>query len=535
MTGRPNFVFIVTDQQTYAHVGYAGNDIVATPNIDSLAHQGSWFDNFYVASPSCMPNRATMMTGRMPALHGVRHNGIPLDWDSVTFVDVLRAAGYRTGLVGKSHLQNFLGERPGYERESFPENLAPPPQKLQEARKARHDESQYANELQNLWRGKPGHNVTLPYYGFDDVKLCTGHGDQVSGHYEDWLAAHFPDMADKRGPKAALSLSATGAPQTYKPALPEEAYPTRYVEEQTIAMLERWKNTASQTPFFLQCSFPDPHHPFTPPGRYWDMYDAQDIKLPRSFYASTHDQTPPLKHIHEHCIAGNKQVRGTSPFIADEAQAREIVAKTYGQITMIDDAVGAIASCLKRLDLMDDTVIVFTSDHGDWMGAHGLFLKGPLHYQNLIRVPFVWRDPSNEFRTGCIKALGGSLDLARTILARAGLQPANGMQGQNLLTFLKGGVQEDTASILIEQTAQFAYLGFDRIFSTWTLVTPKWRLSIWEGCTWGELYNLDNDPDELINLWDTPDNDNIRARLQLQLIHKAQNLTDKSPFPLDRA
>lgn len=535
MTGRPNFLFLVTDQQTHSHVGYAGNEIVATPNIDGLARQGSWFENFYVASPVCMPNRATMMTGRMPALHGVRHNGIPLEWDSVTFVDLLRAAGYRTGLVGKSHLQNFLGEKPGYDRENFPQDFAPPPKELSEARKSQHNESNYTNELQSLWRSDPGHDMNLPYYGFDDVKLCTGHGDQVSGHYEAWLRTHFPDQAAQRGPKAALCSGDTGAPQTYKPALPEEAYPTRYIEKQTIAFLENWKNNQMQAPFFLQCSFPDPHHPFTPPGRYWDMYRPQDIVLPRSFYDSTHDQTPPLSHIYEQYLAGKPQTRGTSPFIASEPQAREIIAKTYGQITMIDDAVGAIVSCLKRLDLMDDTVIIFTSDHGDWMGAHGLFLKGPLHYQNLIRVPFVWRDPSETFNRGCIKSLAGTLDLARTILARAHLQPANGMQGRDLLSRLQGCEQTDPSSVFIEQTAQFAYLGFDRIFRTWSLVTPQWRLSIWEGCEWGELYNLDDDPDELINLWGAPDNDNIRSHLQLQLIHKAQGLTDTSPFPLDRA
>jgi len=101
---RPNFLFIITDQQRWDHVGYAGNSTLKTPHIDSIAERGSWFERFYVASPVCMPNRATFMTGRMPSLHGVRHNGIPLDLDQTTFVDLLRTAGYRTGLVGKCHL-----------------------------------------------------------------------------------------------------------------------------------------------------------------------------------------------------------------------------------------------------------------------------------------------------------------------------------------------------------------------------------------------------------------------------------------------
>jgi len=535
MTTRPNFLFITTDQQTFGHVGYAGNTNLKTPNIDALAKEGSWFENFYVASPVCMPNRATMMTGRMPALHGVRHNGIPLEWDSVTFVDLLRAAGYRTALVGKSHLQNFLGEEPGYEREQLPQAFTPPPQELSEAHKSHHNKNVYANELQDLWRTAPERRMTLPYYGFDDVTLCTGHGDQVSGHYEAWLRARFPELANQRGPHGALSTSATGAPQVYQPALPEEAYPTRYIEEQTVSALENWNEERSQAPFFLHCSFPDPHHPFTPPGRYWHMYDPQGIDLPRSFYASSHDQTPPLRHIYDQYRAGTPQTRGTSPFIAHEPQAREIIAKTYGQISMIDDAVGTIITCLERLGLMDNTVIVFTSDHGDWMGAHGLFLKGPLHYQNLIKVPFVWRDPDKKYRRGRLTGLAGSLDLARTFLARARLQPANGTQGKNLLPEMQNDAPAQPRSIFIEQMAQFAYLGFDRIFRTWSLVTPEWRLTVWEGCAWGELYNLKDDPDELINLWNQADNDNIRAHLTLQMIQKTQDLSETSPFPSDRA
>src|SRR6185369_16472412 len=104
---RPNFLFIVTDQHRADHLGCYGNPIVRTPNIDGLAAKGVCFDNFYVASPICMPNRATLMTGRMPSVHGVRHNGIPLSLAATTFADQLRLAGYRTSLVGKSHLQNM--------------------------------------------------------------------------------------------------------------------------------------------------------------------------------------------------------------------------------------------------------------------------------------------------------------------------------------------------------------------------------------------------------------------------------------------
>ena len=101
---KPNIVLIVTDQHRADHLGCYGNGIVRTPNIDSIAARGLAFDRFYVASPICMPNRSTIMTGKMPSAHGVPTNGLPLPLESVTFVDLLRNEGYRTAMVGKSHL-----------------------------------------------------------------------------------------------------------------------------------------------------------------------------------------------------------------------------------------------------------------------------------------------------------------------------------------------------------------------------------------------------------------------------------------------
>ena len=107
MATRPNFLFLITDQHRFDYLGCYGHPVLKTPHIDSIAARGTRFERFYVATPVCMPNRATLMTGRMPSVHGVRSNGMPLSLQSNTFVDALRAAGYATALVGKSHLQNF--------------------------------------------------------------------------------------------------------------------------------------------------------------------------------------------------------------------------------------------------------------------------------------------------------------------------------------------------------------------------------------------------------------------------------------------
>lgn len=531
---RPNFLLIMTDQQRWDHVGYQGHPLLRTPNIDRLAAQGSWLTNFFVASPTCMSNRASLMTGRMPALNGVRYNGVPLDYDFVTFVDLLAAAGYRSALIGKSHLQGMQATPSMVPRRAAEPGQVAPPEALSEARRSHPRMADYTVEVREKWLAEPGRAACVPpsYYGFQTVELCAGHGDDVTGHYEQWLRERDPSLAALRGAQHAVERGVSGHPQVYKPALPEELYPTRFVAERTVGWLERHAREAGRAPFFMQCSFPDPHHPFTPPGRYWNMYSSDEVELPRSFGDPARSAVPPMRLLWEEFEGGRSSKRWTFPFVADESQAREMIAKTFGQIAMIDDAIGEVVGALERLGLREDTVICFMSDHGDYLGDHGLMLKGPMHYQSLIKIPCVWSDPDPAYRRGGVDALASTLDLPRTILSRAGLAPFNGMQGHSLLPLLSGERRSVRSSVLVEQTTQYAYLGFDDVVLVHSLFDGRWRLSAWQGCPWGELYDLQDDPEERHNLWDAPAAAGQKSRLLLELIHALQSHADVSPYPL---
>ena len=226
--------------------------------------------------------------------------------------------------------------------------------------------------------------------------------------------------------------------------------------------------------------------------------------------------------------------RWTWPFVTGEAQARDIVAKTYGQISMIDDAVGAVLEALERCGLADRTVICFLADHGDYLGDHGLMLKGPMQYQSILRTPFAWRDPDPRYNRGRIDYLGSTLDLARTVLSRAGLRPYNGVQGVDLCPVL-GGAGAERTHILVEYTTQYPYLGFDDLVTVTTLIGERWRLSVWQNCDWGELYDLENDPHEMTNLWSDPAAATVRETLLVRLVHAIQDHADPSPHPLSVA
>lgn len=523
MTKRPNFLFIITDQHRADHLGCGGNSIVRTANIDRLAAKGARWDRFYVANPICMPNRASIMTGRMCSAHGVRHNGIPLSKDHTTFVELLRDAGYRTGLIGKSHLQCFTG-LPATNRYEPAEGLAAPSRHLRDAIKNNRHTPDYDLEVAQQWNRPLAERTGGDFYGFEHVEVVADHGDRACGDYLLWARQQRPDFDDLAGPENALSGNRIKAPQAWRTAVPEELYSTSWIADRSEAWLSGC--AASEEPFFLQMSFPDPHHPFTPPGRYWDMYDPADIPLPASFGLGN---LPPIRAMREALETGSDSRDSQDPFAVTEDEARSIIALTYGMITMIDEAIGRVLRRLDVLGLAEDTVVIFSSDHGDYMGDHGLMLKLLLHYQGIIRVPFIWHDPWSPGQGQVDGGLASSIDIAPTILARAGIQPYNGIQGRNLLS------SASPEAIIIEEDSQRLMTGFDRPQRVRTIVTDRYRMSLREGEDWNELYDLSADPDEVTNLYDQPVGQTVRRELSEVMLKRMIALQDRSPLPAYRA
>ena len=526
MENRPNFLFIITDQHRADHLGCYGNSVLKTPHIDSLATRGIRYDRFYVANPVCQPNRASLMTGRMPSVHGVRNNGIPLSRDHVTFVELLASAGYWTGLMGKSHLQNMTG-RPSPLKFKTIEGKSAPPEDLREANRRPLTGPAYDNENARLW-SDPKHDVRLPFYGFKEARICTGHGDMVGGDYQRWLEEKQPGASALAGVDNALSDQRRMAPQAWRTSLPENLYPTSYVKELSCEFIER-QAANRDNPFFLQVSFPDPHHPFTPPGKYWDLYDPDDILLSSSFYEG---ELAPLRWLREELATGTADREGPlKPFAVTAEEAKSIIALTYGMIAMVDDAIGEILSVLELTGQSENTVVIFTADHGDFMGEHGIMLKYMLHYQGLVRVPCIIYDPTLKSAGGVCENLTGTIDLAPTILSMAGLQPFNGMQGRNL----NDNEVPPRSAIVIEEDSAIPQFDNNEVDRVRTMVTDRWRLTYHHCGNWWELYDLKADPDENANLWEGADRPAVAEELVQIMLSQLVELNDTSPFPTGRA
>lgn len=517
---RPNFLFFIVDQLHAAHLGCHGNRLIATPHIDGLAAAGWMAGECHVASPICMPNRASILTGRLPSVHGVRHNGIPLSLGSRTIVDALREAGYATSLCGKSHLQNITSKPP-------PPNPARPVRRLDAQRAYPGDHQQ---ECAARWRDDPGFEPTLPYYGFDHLDLAIEHGDCPQGHYRRWLAREHPEALAWAGPENAIpapDYRLTQVRQAWRTRLPQELHPTAWIADRAI---DRIRAAAErEQPFFVYCSFPDPHHPYTPPGRYWDLYKPEAVPLPASFHSA--EPPPHLAWLRGERDAGRAVKNTQACFAVSEREAREAIALNWGSLSFIDSQVGRVLAALEACGQAHNTVVVFTSDHGEFAGEHQLLLKGSLHYPSLTRTPLIWRDPEGA-RAARSDALLSSIDIGPSILARAGAEPYNGIQGRSFLPLVRGEPGHATREhLLIEEDGQRTYFGFDRPVRMRTLLGAQHRLSVYDGVDWGELYDRVADPHQLHNLWHDPGSQPLKRELLAELARQLLAHADTSPAP----
>ncbi|MBA7709195.1 hypothetical protein ES703_118107 [subsurface metagenome] len=247
------------------------------------ASEGMRFTNAFCANPVCMPNRGSILTGLYPNMHGCRSNGINLPESVPTIIKALQKQGWHTSAIGKLHL-NFLErsyKKGVYSAESIRAWIDP--EKVQSMRE----------------------RFLKPYYGFDEVEIVIGHGDRCVGHYLDWLEEKAPQYVESMKRRSENLFQAL----LYETELPEECYPTSYVTERSIAFLQRYANgNYGNKPFFLFCSYPDPHHPVCPPGKYKDMYNPENIELPSNFnnlenlkkhpFLAQFIINPPMKGIH---------------------------------------------------------------------------------------------------------------------------------------------------------------------------------------------------------------------------------------------
>lgn len=498
MPDRPNILFIHTDEQRVDSLGCYGNETVSTPAIDRLSETGVTFDEGHCTHPLCSPSRASLLTGRYPSANGVWRNGIPLDEaEETTIAQLLNDAGYETGLVGKAHFTPYNGD-PAVHAESV------------------HTRSVDDDECWEYWEEFSG-----PYYGFEDVRMTLFHGplERTGGHYGLWLENNHADSKHLFEQSEALA-DTDPALNSWKSAVPLELHSSTWVADQTIDFIE---NSDDESPFFAWVGFPDPHFPYNPPEPYCHRYEPDDVPLPDDPNGEVWENRDVPRYIEYHL----DEKYGVDFRELDESQQREIVAHTYAMVDLVDDSVGRILDALEDAGRDENTVVVFTSDHGDWLGDHGLFQKGVPHTRDLTRIPWIVRWPDVSIPGRRVDSPTSQVDLVPTLLDAAGVDVPYGVQGESLRPVLSGekesvrpfayvehrheGYRRD--SNLVRNPRDDTSGGAMQDIINWsaedihikTIYADDHRLSYVTGVPqeYGELFDHREDPHEMENLWDT--------------------------------
>lgn len=522
---RPNILIITADQLRPDHLGFGGNPLVRTPHLDSLAEEGIVFENAHVTNPTCMPSRASLITGRWPQQHGTRCNGLPLDPDVSTLPGDLAAAGYRTCAVGKLHHQNMGWDlEPHQRREILQTDSQALDPTLPDAREPRRAGGwdQWEDAVRHATRHVP---LPADYYGYQNVDLVIGHGDRPGGHYLHWARERGFDPWTEAGYERALDDHGGRWKQVYTSAVPAELHPSSYVGERTRRRLEQL--AGAEEPFFLFASFPDPHHPFAPPAGYDRLYDPQDVPLPPTFHQS-HERSP--EHLRRMATRrGEPDSDPTMTWMATEEQYRAAYAAELGLVTLLDEHVGEILETLRALGLEENTIVVFTADHGDLFGDHGLMLKHHTHYRAVTNVPLLIRAPGAIAAEphGPSQALVSNADLAPTLLDLVGVPGHRGIQGESLMPLLQGRTSRHRDAVVVEEDQPFGVDGLPGPVRIRSVITAQARYTRYFGTSEEELYIFSDDPEEAWNRASDPDCAELLSTMRLLLLDELVVLSDR--------
>jgi arylsulfatase A-like enzyme len=506
---RPNILFITTDQQRADCIGYE-NPLLRTPHLDALARSGTRFSNCIAPSVVCQPARASILTGQLPLTHGVWDNGVDLDpaVGQQGMAAALAAVGYSTAFFGKAHFSS---------KNTFAPTGTP------ECR-------QSAPSYPDHWFG--------PYMGFNHVELASLGKFHRNRLQKSAPPIHRFEHRFLEHPNALelwqTSLTeGSGAAQTWDSALPAAWHSSAWVADRTLALLERQRSASK--PFFAWASFPDPHHPFDCPAPWHSMYQAADMELPK--HRTLDLERRPWWH--RAALEGKPQI--ADPELAkfrqegfkvppqSDRQLADMMANYYGMISLVDHQVGRILEGLQASGLAGNTLIAFASDHGDMLGDHGLYLKGPMMYEGVLRVPLIVSGPGVP-GGHVVDTPVSTIDLAATFLDSAGL-PCPSEQSRSLHPVMVDGEQRTCA--WSEWHVHPSRLGVALKLNT--VRTARYSYTVESGSGDGELYDLQEDPHQLHNRFDDPGWQVIRGEIQALLLARPGVLRDTLAEPVGMA
>lgn len=449
----PNILLIMTDQQRWDTLNCYGYDHMITPHVDALAARGVAFSHAFVQGAVCGPSRNSIVSSQYVHSHGVYANEQWLRSDQPNWIEHLRQGGYHTANIGKMHTSP-IRLAAGFEHRLVVEN-------------------------KNYQQGHHGPDA-------DDYDLfIRSHGLERPAltYYQD--IADWPDC-----------LQATTWPHA------DELYPDNFVGQKTVDYLQAHN---FDRPLFLWSGFAGPHDPYDVTAEYLSMYDDVDVPDPVGFDGELDSKPPPQRD----AMAGMEGKHSPAAVWWSRAtpeRVRRMRRHYYANVTLMDNWVGQMVAALEARGQLDNTLIIFTSDHGDCLGDHHQVYKFSSHYDSVARVPLVLAGPGVPC-LGVRDPLVEAIDLGPTVLQAAGLPPMQEASGKALQPLLNGEATELHDCVFSEHGA--------RIMAR----THEYKLVLFLGQPYGELYDLTQDPEELYNLYDQPEAREARRLMVERMMH----------------
>ncbi|MDR1625869.1 MAG: sulfatase-like hydrolase/transferase [Spirochaetia bacterium] len=474
-TARPNILWYCTDQQRWDTIHALGNAFINTPNIDALCREGVAFQNAYCQSPICTPSRASFLTGRYPASNHVHRNGNEFfpPWETLV-TKIMADAGYDCGLVGKLHLS-----------------------------RAQILESRIKNDGYRYFKWSHHPNPDYP-----------------EGHdYAEWLEKE----------KGVNPIDLYGKiPGSIGAGVPSELHQTTWCSEMAIRFINEDRNG----PWLLSVNPFDPHPPFDPPKEYLDHYDPAMLPMPL-FRESDIEHQKAFRDIDQQCRVSIDPRRAKESADTTKNVARGDLGSTaptgydpqfvkacyYAEVELIDAQLGRIIEALKKAGQYENTLIIFTSDHGELLGDHGLIYKGCRFYEGLTHVPLIISWPAGGIKGQASGALVELVDLAPTLLEAAGIGIPYNMQGLSLLPMITGQADISRHKPYVISEYHGAIGGKPMPDQTHGVMyfDGRYKVCVYQGHELGEIYDLEKDPGEFNDLW----NEASFTAEKAELLHKA--------------
>ncbi len=456
---KPNILWFCSDQQRTDSLGCYGSSFMHTPNIDRLSASGVTFKNAYCQAPTCTPSRASFLTGRYPStVHCEQNEEFRIPATERLLPKILSENGYVCGLSGKLHLSAV---HPDW----FPNG------------ERRIDDGfgvfNWAHDSYDKW---------------------------PTSQYQLWLASQGQKVRQDPIPDIPHGEAFFGTDSEYSH--------TKWCVDRAMDFIE--KSHSHKKPFFFCCDVFDPHPPFDPPEDCYRRMCERIDAIPDCRYVEGELDNKPMAQKIKHVAK-----RYDFPAM-DENERKHVKAAYYAQVENIDAHFGRILDLLDRLGERENTLIIYSADHGEMLGDHGMFTKGGFYYDELTRVPLILSWPGHLPAGMCYSGLAELIDIFPSILEMLGLEPSFRVQGKSIWKGLSEGCETPKEYVLCQS-----------IRSAEMLRSSDYKIVRYVSGE-AELYDLKNDPGEVNNVYDDPAYRDIKLQMLEALITKEIQIAEPS-------